>query len=85
MQVLPIDGLIKVKNTKEIVTEYGGETVTLTKYFDDRWDNMDLMYCLTVNGIEACVIKIDNIFGLPIITHYGTDPDNDGVYRQCTW
>jgi hypothetical protein len=85
MEILDLSSLTKVPNTEENILTPSGEYVVLHKYFDNRWENMHLIYCFVLHdNEEVCVLKLDNTYAIPIISHYGSE-DEDGNVRKCDW
>ena len=79
-----------IPGTEEaIVTDAG--TGYIHQYFDDRYGNMIPVYCFEVNEgenehKEACVIKIDEAYALPIMNHFGEyDFDSADFPKKCDW
>lgn len=55
------------------------------KYFDDRWENMNLIYCFEVSNEEACVVKLNDVYALPVLNHYGSVGTGEGLPDKCDW
>lgn len=78
-----------IPGTEEAINSAAG-TGYMNKYFDDRYGNMIPVYCFEVEegGVhkEACVIKIDEAFALPIMNHFGEyDFDSNDFPKKCDW
>ena len=82
--MLRIDSLTLVPDTEEVIITNQG-TVVVNKHFDNRWENMDLIYCFTLGIDEACVVKLNDVFALPVINHYGSVPTDSGQPKKCNW
>ena len=90
MEVLRIHDLTLIPNTTESI-ETAEEQMVLDMYFDDRYGNMEPIFCFTVQGLdvgpsEACVVKIDEAFALPILNHFGEyEFDSGSLPIKCDW
>lgn len=82
--MLRISSLSKVPGTETIALT-GNGPVVMHKYFDDRWESMNLIYCFEVAGEEACVIKLNDVYALPVLNHYGNDGSGIGRPVKCDW
>lgn len=87
MHVLTRHSLTKIPNTTQTIdTTFG--SVDIDMYFDNRYSNMAPIFCFVVDidENEACVVKIDNAYALPIMNHYGVyDFDTQAFPTKCDW
>ena len=82
--VLRISSLSEVPGTESVIETISGP-VTMHKYFDDRWENMNLIYCFEVSGEEACVVKLNDVYALPVLNHYGSVGTGESLPDKCDW
>lgn len=81
MKVVSLKDLSEIPNTQNVITAPSGATVNMSKYFDDRWENMDPVYCFALSPQlgNACVIKVNDVYAMPLFNHYGEFFDNTTV------
>lgn len=88
MQILNVSSLTKIPNTSDPLITPLGDWIDINMYFDNRYGNMQPIFCFTVdvNNDEACVVKIDQAYALPIMNHFGEYDFNSTAFpKQCDW
>lgn len=95
LEVLHIGDLTVIPGTLESFAIDGAEALDLNMYFDDRYRNMNPIHCFAIDGAsdyhdEACLVKLDNVYALPVFNHFGEYEFVTGQYSgdfpiKCDW
>jgi hypothetical protein len=63
-------------------------TIDVSLYTDPRYQFMEPVYCGVMFGSEHCLLIVDDMFGVPIMNHFGSyDWEQQGTtgVKRCEW